>query len=155
MVLSKMQSPRLALPILIMLGLLLLYSGAHASDSIVVDSPLVGNDGAISGSLTTSFATYSDLSVIGALVTVQGTGITTFSDENGLFALTGVPEQEVVLEIAADGLATLIHVVDLTSNPTAGGLELVMITNPPGDANQNGSIELDDALEVLREVAAP
>ena len=57
--------------------------------------------------------------------------------------------------ITAQGLKTLFLTVDLGSNPLADGLELEMTTNPPGDSDNDGRVDVGDAVSILQSVATP
>ncbi|MBI9075505.1 MAG: hypothetical protein JEZ02_08860 [Desulfatibacillum sp.] len=146
---------RLVLSLVGWAALLGFTSSAYASGIQAIDVPLSGSGGVITGTVTTSFSGYASLPVIGASVQILDIDLRVDSDENGLFVISSVPEQEVTLLISADGLANLTAAVDLGANPVAGGLELIMVKNPPGDANNDGKVGVDDALDILQSLVSP
>ena len=106
--------------------------------------------GTLSGTVTTNFAGHSDLTVIGATVTVQETGDSTKTDASGQFSFTGLPSQVLTLVIAAQGLSTFPQTVDLSAGQSVTDFSAAMPVSGSADVNGDGKVGVDDAVKVLQ-----
>lgn len=74
------------------------------------------DSGTISGRVWINIAGHTDLSVLNATISLQGTAYTTVSDANGHFSLAGVPPGTYTLAVTAPDLVPLSKEITLLEN---------------------------------------
>ena len=108
----------------------------------------------VKGMIVTHSVGYST-PVSGATVTVQGTEISAQTDENGVYYIEGLSAGSYTLVISKEGFNDNTYSVTVSSTGNAWTSTGVLTvgdtgTGVIGDADQDGEVGLQDALEVLR-----
>lgn len=132
------------------------YSNTILNRSVYITGHTVptGAAGSISGQVTTD-VTGLTTAVIGALVTVTGTGLTATTDASGNFTIADVPVGTYELTVGMTGFGTAeIDSVSVASDQDTGIATTEMSVSGscslPGDANQDGRIGLEDIIYDLQ-----
>jgi cellulose 1,4-beta-cellobiosidase len=109
--------------------------------------------GNISGRISVSVAGYDSLGVRNAVVSLDGTGFSTSTDNDGNFTLVNVPFGDYQLVVSAAGMD------NLTQNVEFNG-QNVQVAVPPldvsclgciqGDANGDDRVGIEDAIYILQ-----
>ena len=87
------------------------------------------NSGKISGKITDK---QSGEPLIGATITVRGSGASAISDNDGMFTISNVKAGKVTIEISYVGYADVVLNVDVTAGSTASADAALSLSNRPG-----------------------
>ena len=107
----------------------------------------------ISGQVSVNFAGYNDLSVKNATVSLQDTGYSTTTDDDGNFTLTNVPFGTYKLVITAPDMNSIAQDVSLTEQSlqvTIPQMSVSQSNSQQGDANGDNHLGIEDAIYILQ-----
>jgi|GEM_PF-6277509 len=121
------------------------------------------DSGTISGRVWIDIAGHTDLSVLNATISLQGTGYTTVSDADGHFSLVGVPPGTYTLAVTAPDLVPLSKAITLLENQAVDAElpQMTVLTQEdldqgiadaigPWDAGDDRKIGLEEAIQALQ-----
>jgi hypothetical protein len=129
--------------------------------TLIIQGPII-----ISGRVAIAVAGHSNLSVIGATVSLEGTSYSTVTDINGNFnlAIPNVPPGTYALAVSAQDLVPLSQEITLPDSQPFGDLEMMVLVQ--GDLDQavadaiqhwdamgDGKIGLEEAIHALQVVS--
>jgi len=124
----------------------MVWDGGEASSGVFVIEP-AAQGGGLSGRVSISIAGHSDLSVVSASVSLQGTDHAATTGESGEFSLSAVPVGDYVLLVTSPGLIPVARDVTVAADQDLQLDDLQMTVWI------NGSIGLDEAIYALEVVA--
>lgn len=124
----------------------MIWSGGEAVSSVFTIFPKAELR-KVSGTVTTSIAGHTGLSVINAVVSLQETDYSAVTDVNGSFILSDIPTGNYVLHIGSPGLIPVSENISVTA-----GQDLSLGTKEM-KVWIDGSIGLDEAIYALQVVS--
>lgn len=104
------------------------------------------DSGTISGRVWINIAGHTDLSVLNATISLQGTAYTTVSDADGKFSLAGIPPGTYTLAVTAPDLVPLSKEITLLENQAVDAElpQMTVLTQEDLDQGINDAIETWD-----------
>lgn len=125
---------------------------AFSAEASATPNP-AANVGNISGRVAVDIAGHSNLSVANAAISLQGTGYSTETDENGNFTLINVPLGNYTMVVSAPGMDTQTMAISLAQPAlpvTVPQMVVTQSTGVPGDATGDDHLGIDDVIYILQ-----